>query len=53
MAPAMNSLPPTDESSSAMPKVTNTMRSAAIRPLEPSAFSSTMGQLEYLSTATR
>ena len=44
VAPAMNS-GPSDESSSAMPKVTNTLRNAAISPLEPSVFSSTMGQL--------
>ena len=53
VAPAMNSVPPSDNSASVMPKVTNTLWSAAISPLETSAFSSTMGQLEYLSTATR
>ena len=42
MAPAMNSGPPSDDSSSVMSKVTNTLRSTAIRPLEPSAFSSTI-----------
>ena len=52
MAPVMNSGPPSDESSSAMPKVINTLRSAAICPLEPSELASTIGQLEYLSTAT-
>ena len=40
---ALNSGPPPDDSSSAMPKVTNILRSAAMRPLEPSAFSSTIG----------
>ena len=53
VGPALNSGPPSDDSSSAMPKVTNILRSAAMRPLEPSAFSSTIGQLEYLSTTTR
>ena len=53
VAPVMNLGPPSDEISSAMPKVTNTLRSAAISHLVPSVFSSTMGQLEYLSTATR
>ena len=46
VVPALNSGPSSEESSSAMPKVTNTLRSAAMRPFEPSAFSSTMGQLE-------
>ena len=53
VAPVMNSGPPSDDSSSAMPKVTNTLRSAEISTLEPSTLYYTMGQLEYLSTATR
>ena len=43
VAPVMNSGPPSDETSSAMPKVTNTLWSAEISPLEPYTLSSTMG----------
>ena len=53
MAPAVNSGSPSDESFSAMPKVINTLRSAAISHLEPSELSSTIGQLEYLSPGGR
>ena len=49
----VNSEPPSEDSSSLMPKVTKARLNAVIRPWLPLADLSTIGQLEYLSTATR
>ena len=43
---AVNSGPPSDESSSGMPYVTNDLRRQSIRPVAPFEVCSTMGQLE-------
>ena len=50
---AVNSGPPSDESSSGMPYVTNDLRRQSIRLVAPPEVCSTMGQLEYMSTITR
>ena len=49
----VNSGPPSEVSSSLIPKVTNVRRNRVVSPSVPVADASTMGQLEYLSTATR
>ena len=50
---AMNSGPPSEESSSGMPYVANVCLSMSISPRAPSFALSTIGQLEYLSMMTR
>ena len=49
----VNSGPPSEVSSSLIPKVTNVRRNRVVIPSVPVADASTMGQFEYLSTATR
>ena len=49
----VNSGPPSEDSSSSMPKVTKIRLRQAISPAAPSTDFSAMGQLEYQSTITR
>ena len=50
---AVNSGLPSDDSSSLILNITNMQHKQAMRPMAPSEFLSTTGQLEYLSTMTR
>ena len=53
VAAAVNSGPPSEDSSSAMPNVANTGRRQEMRPSAPSLARSTTGQLLYLSATRR
>ena len=53
VAAAVNSGPPSEDSSSAMPNVANTRRRQEMRLSAPSLARSTTGQLLYLSTTRR
>ena len=53
VADAVNCGPPSEASSSGIPKVVNMSFKAVMRPDAPSGGFDTMGQLEYRSTITR
>ena len=53
MAEAVNSGPPSEASSSGIPKVVKVNLREAIRRADPPEALQTVGQLEYLSTMTK